>query len=204
MGNQYESDEWVLNMNLYYAYNDIDGENAISYNENGYFGNTLIHELGHILTLNETCQKDLSITSMEDCQHHYEEDYGCMKEDATFSTAAKAFYNGQDPGDFGFVTSYAETSISEDIAETFMYYVAQDSIPKPGAFSTVALQKINFIKNEKWLSPFKYLKDSIYLNLNTELGPIYLKRNHRQKFKSCLETGRLEREYYLQRKGMAF
>lgn len=141
MGNQYESDEWVLNMNLYYAYNDIDGENAISYNENGYFGNTLVHELGHILTLNETCQKDLSITSMEDCQHHYEEDYGCMKEDATFSTAAKAFYNGQDPGDFGFVTSYAETSISEDIAETFMYYVAQDSIPKPGAFSTVALKK---------------------------------------------------------------
>lgn len=200
LGFENNSDEWVLNMNLYYAYNDINTETPISYNENGHFGNTLVHELGHILTLNNTNQINKSVINEAACNQFYDEDYGCMKEDATLSTFNTAFYNGKETNILDFVTDYASTSITEDIAETFMYYVAQDSIPVGDEFSTIALHKINFVKEEKWLSPLKHLKDHIHMNLSTEVGPIYYKTKQLKKARTCIEIGQIQKQIYRTKK----
>mgnify|MGYP000918982595 CR=1 FL=1 len=167
-----DSDRWVLNMNLAYGFLDSDLEQPISYNENGYFGNTLVHELGHILTLNYHNQINTQISEQASCTTFYDDPYGCMNSDAVLAEFNKAFYKEQEFFEPVAVTAYAETNSGEDIAETFLFYVAQDSIPEAFDYSSGALHKINFVKNNKWLKDFKQLSDSIHLNLDLDYGPI--------------------------------
>ena len=180
-----ETDEWVLNMNLAFGFLDVNSAQPIPYNENGYFGNTLIHEFGHILTLNHTHQINHSISDQASCTTFYEEDYGCTNEDAVLTELNNAFYNDQELFSPETVTLYAETSIFEDIAETFLFYVAQDSIPEAFDYSSGALHKINFVKNNKWLKGYKSLKDSIHLNIDLDGGPHYAKQHSVLKTRSC-------------------
>ncbi len=117
--------------------------------------NVILHELAHTFTLDDD-QLDISI-SEEDCDSIYVM-YGCSKQDSMVQT----FYNGfwQDHYEFvnsmnqdeekvydyymqhqdEFVHEYAATSVSEDIAETFAYFVLE---PKPDG-DLVREQKILF------------------------------------------------------------
>ena len=176
-------------MNLYDAYNDFRSETPMSYNVNGSFGNTLIHELGHILTLNTANQVAETTTSAtsSSCTTFYDEAFGCMEADAVFTSSSTAYYQGQELIEPEFVTTYAETNISEDIAETFMYYVAQETVPTTDAFSSGGLFKINFIKNNKWLSPFKSLSNEIHTDLESSEGALTFKTQHRHRHRThCL------------------
>lgn len=169
------TDQWVLNMNLAYGFLDGDLEQPIPYNENGYFGNTLIHEFGHVLTLNYATQIDTQISEQASCTTFYDDPYGCMNSDAVLAEFNKAFYEGQELFEPVTVTDYAKTDSGEDIAETFLFYVAQDSIPEAFVYSSGALNKINFVKNNKWLKDYKQLSDSIHLDLEIDYGPIHFK-----------------------------
>lgn len=63
-----------------------------------------------------------------------------------------------------FVTDYAKTNIAEDIAETFAFYVGQNTIKKVTEESSGALRKINFIAEN---DPLKGLKKLIIDRLSS-------------------------------------
>jgi len=128
----------------------------------------LIHEFGHILTLNAN-QLDAQ-TSKEKCETYYIVN-GCFKENSYGNKFAEKFWKGsnyekeylklkstsQDPGSYDyenpaweklfkkyendFVSSYASSSIEEDLAETFTDFIMKE---KPTGKSTIKNQKILF------------------------------------------------------------
>jgi hypothetical protein len=116
-------DDWVLSV-------DIDDLAAPDLLEG-----TLIHELGHMLSLgaddfaftSDSCDDDTYTVAME---------LGCAQPDSMIARWVDAFWNGEDPvfDTESYVSRYATTSPHEDFAETFMAWVLQ---PAPAAGSTV-------------------------------------------------------------------
>ncbi|KAF0108585.1 MAG: hypothetical protein FD146_471 [Anaerolineaceae bacterium] len=137
--------KWTLEMDI------IDSQDIAA------MSTTLIHELGHMLTLN-----DDQINNKSTCSDYMSID-GCSNSDSYINAFYNAFWTdiydewygmvmtGDEPDEDlviefydmypdQFVTDYAPTGPEEDIAESFLYFVFG---PKP-AGDTVAEQKILF------------------------------------------------------------
>lgn len=132
---------------------------------------TIIHELGHILTLNDT-QTDLGIES-GDCSEYYF--YGCMKSDSYFAELYNGYWadiiteydtamtNGT-MSDFydmyanRFVSTYASSHPVEDMAEVFTRFIVRES-EQYGDIAEEKLQNL-FAYNE-----LSVLRDEIRSNI---------------------------------------
>lgn len=104
---------------------------------------TLIHELSHIITLNDT-----QIVQDERCPT-YKSDDGCAVETSYLNKFVNEFWhvksepadgNNENADGTKFVDPYAATNPEEDIAETFAYFVLN---PKATG-SEIKDQKLNF------------------------------------------------------------
>lgn len=130
---------WTLEVDI------IDAQNLAG------LSTTLIHEFGHMLTLNEEQLGEGSAS----CATYLSED-GCSYEDSYINAFYEAFwtelydewstYDEEDVEEFyenyadQFVTDYAPTNPEEDIAESWLYFVFS---PRPDG-DTIAEQKILF------------------------------------------------------------
>lgn len=104
---------------------------------------TLIHELGHIISLN-SAQVNSNI-SAESCKNFYL-DEGCANSDSYINNFKNKFWKGvtkQDYDENKFVTDYATTNEVEDLAESFAFFV----LGKKENADTEKQEKINFFYN---------------------------------------------------------
>lgn len=125
---------------------DGDGRWRIAVNLSGYRVSdpkersaTLIHELGHIITLN-TSQV---VPGVDQC-HTYTIDEGCAKANSYLNLFVSRFWKNEpqpvyDPTKF--VTEYAATNDVEDLAESFAFFVLE----KGGGDATLRDQKLKFL-----------------------------------------------------------
>lgn len=125
---------------------------------------TLIHELGHIPTLNQT-QRSTEASACE----VYTTDEGCFatssilghfvsrfwtKAQQNRAAAGETVYHEDD-----FVTEYAASSPEEDIAESFAYFVTQSN---PSKLSPTQREKMtHFASYEEATKMKKYMRQSI-------------------------------------------
>lgn len=139
--------KWKMGLAIDFAYEG-------GFNSGGEFAYTIIHEFGHILTLNKS-QIDASI-SKEDCQTYFTGE-GCARSNSyiyklyknfwadIYSEFEKASDNEEAQDKFyekykdRFVTKYASTNPGEDIAEVFATFITQDNKPEG---KTIAEKKI--------------------------------------------------------------
>lgn len=185
------SDRWVMGLNVAIAFEKFtpSGTQAQEYNANGELGYIIAHEYGHILTLNNKKQVDSRIAEA-DCKHlHLQE--GCLEKESALNQFHELFYQRTDSlPKPSHVSDYAHTNIAEDIAESFAFYVAQQTIVPSTVESSGALQKINFVAENKDL---KGLKTPV-LNATHVTLPLYLSqvrgfrynRNNRGQRIPCL------------------
>lgn len=153
----YNTDEWVLGMNLFHAYHAYEetGTIPIPYNSNGEFGLILAHEYGHILTLNQ--KKETNGDYQGACETLFLSE-GCFHNHSILNQFNDYFYDPMTMESFNsptHVSDYAETNIAEDIAETFAWYVAQEGIVPLHTESSGALQKLHFTANHPHLTGIK-------------------------------------------------
>ncbi len=145
------------------------------FNADGELAYTIIHEFGHILTLDNT-QLDASI-SETNCQNYYPGE-GCAKTNSYINVIQTNFWSdiwdeyldAQDSekalNDFYnryqsyYVTQYAATNPGEDVAEVFATFVTSTTNVTP---STIAEQKIQVMYNRPELVA---LRDFIRGNIN--------------------------------------
>ncbi|MFD0964643.1 hypothetical protein [Pseudofulvibacter geojedonensis] len=163
--------KWKMGIAIDYAYQG-------GFNTNGELAYTIIHEFGHILTLNND-QLNASI-SRENCSNYYPGE-GCANSDAYINktyqnfwadiwsqyqeaknggqNAMQNFYNTYQDR---FLTQYASTNPGEDIAEIFAVFVTRNS----GANgSSKAEQKIQLFYNH---SELVSIRNFIRGNLNSK------------------------------------
>ena len=136
-------DNWVFGLDIYSAF-----PNGVL-NDDGEFVYTLIHEYGHILTLNSS--QLAPGTSSEACSSYHVGE-GCSRENSYIGPFWQRFWsdiwsetqNGEayDLYPDRFVSSYAGTNPAEDIAETFTAFVLRTD-PRPA--SRVSDQKVAFL-----------------------------------------------------------
>lgn len=159
--------EWKMGIAINFAYQG-------GFNANGEVAYTIIHEFGHILTLNNT-QLDASITSTN-CSNYFPGE-GCAKSNAYINelyqqywkdiwdeyqkakenqSSQQAFYKKYQSR---FVTRYASTNPGEDIAEVFATFVTRKDKPTG---TTIAEQKILLLYKRSELVAFR---DHIRKNL---------------------------------------
>ena len=90
----------------------------------------MIHEFGHIMTLNLKKEINTSVKNTEECNHLLLPE-GWFHEKSAINQFKNRFYlTEQKYIEPNFVTKYAKTNIAEDIAETFAFYVGQNTINK--------------------------------------------------------------------------
>jgi len=156
MGDLYEEDLWLMGLNFYWAFNafeDFDDYNndstiPIEYNADGAFGAALVHEYGHILTLNSKNELNRRVYNPAECSSLFSYEDGCFYKESVLNQFNANFYLIEEAlNKPEFVSWYAETDIFEDIAETFTVYVLEEKINPATAESSGALQKINFLKS---------------------------------------------------------
>ncbi|NCP67488.1 S-layer homology domain-containing protein [bacterium] len=149
-----ENGEWAVAVDI------LDAEQG-STQEDGPFSLVLVHEFAHILTLNiDQMQPGVMVDDETDddfCAPNVTLSEGCAKDDAFVNIYFKKFWGkkmmqearaavAQESDAFyennaeAFVTDYAATSIAEDIAESFSYFVMKD---KPTG-SAVKDKKVQF------------------------------------------------------------
>ncbi|TAJ13851.1 hypothetical protein DMA11_07530 [Marinilabiliaceae bacterium JC017] len=144
---------WQFGLAINLAYANGEPEN------NKDFVYTIIHEFGHILSLNIS-QVDASVKE-SDCTHYFTGE-GCARSDSYFYQFYKEFWepiwhefikveSDDDRSAFyekfsdQFVTDYAATNPGEDFAETFANFVLSDK-PKN---SSIANKKILFMHQQE-------------------------------------------------------
>ncbi|MBA6155080.1 hypothetical protein H3Z83_00880 [Tenacibaculum sp. S7007] len=158
---------WKMGIAINYAFEG-------SFNANGELAYTIIHEFGHVLTLDNT-QLDSSISS-GDCKNYYPGE-GCAKENSYINelhskhwkdiwseyeeakkdqSSQQKFY---DKYKDRYVTQYASTNPGEDVAEVFATFVTKKEKP---AGNTGAEKKILLMYNRSELVEFR---DHIRKNL---------------------------------------
>ncbi|WP_299157997.1 putative zinc-binding metallopeptidase [uncultured Tenacibaculum sp.] len=151
---------WKMGIAINYAFQG-------SFNAGGQLAYTIIHEFGHVLTLNDT-QLDASITT-ENCKNYFPGE-GCAKEDSyinelhanywkdiwTEYEVAKKDQESQqkfyEKHKDRFVTQYASTNPPEDIAEVFATFITKKEKP---AGNTIAEKKILLMYKRNELIEFK-------------------------------------------------
>ncbi len=167
---------WKMGIAIDYAYEG-------GFNADGELAYTIIHEFGHILTLDNT-QVDASI-SENNCQNYFTGE-GCAKTNAYINQIQTRFWadiwsDYQDASDSEsgmqgfyekysdrFVTQYAATNPGEDIAEVFATFVTSNSSANG---NTIANQKIQLMYDYPELIA---LRDFIRGNTATAKGRSYL------------------------------
>ncbi|WP_226294221.1 putative zinc-binding metallopeptidase [Aquimarina algicola] len=131
--------KWQMGIAIDFAYEG-------GFNKDGELAYTIIHEFGHILSL-EKEQVDSSINE-ESCKHYFPGE-GCSKEDSYINTLYQNHwvdiwkeFNNVDPEKeeeaekfyqkykTRYVTQYASTNPGEDIAEVFATFVTSKAKPK--------------------------------------------------------------------------
>lgn len=153
---------WAMGLNPALAYIDVNyGDEGVTitrkpYNFNGDIAYTLVHEAGHILSLNNGDHIDNTLP-IEDCG--FVDDYGdCFLKDSWVTTFYKQFYKSQTQTSTiapEFVTRYASTNIGEDLAETLAVYTLLDGkLPPLTESSSTALQKLHFVGQQQEVKPF--------------------------------------------------
>ncbi len=187
---------WQMGIAINFAYEG-------GFNVAGELAYVIIHEFGHILTLNDT-QLDASQTNCST----FNPGEGCSKPDAYINelyqnywadiwgdhqlawiegeeSLAKFYTTYQDR----FVTEYAATNPGEDIAEVFATYVTKKDIPTG---DTIAEKKILLMHNRSELVDFRnHIRRNLNLrgkgNTNSFILPEPGKWKQRNKIgKSCL------------------
>jgi len=167
---------WRMGIAIDFAYEG-------GFNANGELAYTLIHEFGHILTLDNT-QVDASIFE-NDCKNYFVGE-GCAKEAAYINKLQRQFWadiwgefqSAQEDFDKmdafyskhqdRFVTNYASTNPGEDIAEVFATFVTRNG----GANgNSIAEQKIKLMYDH---SELIQLRDFIRGNMASAKGRSYL------------------------------
>lgn len=167
--NENKKDDWEMGLNLIHAYEKYDHNSGntvkTDYNAKGSFGYVMIHEFGHIMTLNLKKEINTSVKNTEECKNSLLLQEGWFREKSAINQFNNQFYlTDQKYNEPNFVTDYAKTNIAEDIAETFAFYVGQNTIKKVTEESSGALRKINFIAEN---DPLKGLKKLIIDRLSS-------------------------------------
>lgn len=160
--------EWQMGIAINFAYEG-------GFNNHGELAYTIIHEFGHILTLNDL-QVNGSV-AQANCKNYFTGE-GCAKEKSYINVLYQnywkdikaehdkaqesqeeheKFYNKYSNR---FVTAYASTNPGEDIAEVFATFVTKKQKPTG---TSIADKKILLMYNEKALIDFR---NHIRKNLN--------------------------------------
>lgn len=181
------ADRWIMAMNLAFAYFDVSTGKRIEYNDTGFYGNIFTHELGHILTLNNTYQINTKI-SAEECSNLYVDgEGGCLKDDAHLNLFHQDFYLTPTFNQPTHVSGYAMTNIYEDIAETFSHYVTQETIPASTISSSGALKKLDQIGKGTLENLKSQIRNIYKLGLSPRSEEIFARQvNENGEFLSCL------------------
>lgn len=106
---------------------------------------TIIHELGHIITLNSS-QVDPTNTDKESCANFFV-DEGCSMSGSYLNGFYNTFRKNDPSNEFDenkFVTEYAATNEVEDMAESFAFFVLSNGKLDEGL---VKNQKVNYFYN---------------------------------------------------------
>lgn len=135
------------NSSVGYVYGDDDdiekyvlGLNPIDLDNPAELQHTVIHLYAYILMLNFE-QIDMGV--YDKCPT-YELDEGCIEDDSYIFAFYETFYeDGRNRDEDAFVTDYASSDITADMAETFTFFVLYD---RPDG-ETVAEEKILFFYN---------------------------------------------------------
>ena len=157
--NENKKDDWEMGLNLIYAYKkycyNSGNTDKTGYNSQGTFGYVMIHEFGHIMTLNLNKEVDTTVKNTEECNRLLLLE-GCFHEKLAINQFNNRFYLTKEKYKRpNFVTEYAKTNIAEDIAETFAFYIGQNTINKITEGSSGAFRKINFIAENDHLKDLK-------------------------------------------------
>ncbi|OSY88567.1 hypothetical protein WH52_07425 [Tenacibaculum holothuriorum] len=158
---------WKMGIAINYAYEG-------GFNANGELAYTIIHEFGHVLTLNDT----QLVASQSNC-NTYNPGEGCAKSNSYINELYQKHWKDiwneyQSAKNKGqeelrtfyekyknrYVTAYAATNPPEDIAEVFATFVTRKDKPKG---NTIAEKKILLMYNRSELVAFR---DHIRKNLN--------------------------------------
>lgn len=111
---------------------------------------------------------------------------GCFHKNSILNQFNESFYHNEPH----FVTLYATSNISEDIAETFTYYVCQKEIKTVEEQSSGALRKINYVANHPRLKNLKAPVVQGLSNSNIITEDNYIRqfnRNNQGKRVSCTD-----------------
>ncbi|MFS4467505.1 hypothetical protein [Maribacter sp. 2210JD10-5] len=145
-----ELSKWAMGIAIDFAY--LGGFNA-----DGELAYTIVHEFGHILTLNDT-QIDHAITE-NSCKNYFPGE-GCSKKESYINKLFSRYWSdiAKEHSDLSedqdeqekfyqkyqdrFVTGYASTNPGEDIAEVFATFVTRNGGPNG---SSIAEQKIQLM-----------------------------------------------------------
>lgn len=167
---------WRMGIAIDFAYEG-------GFNANGELAYTLIHEFGHILTLDNT-QLDASIAE-NDCKNYFPGE-GCAEDEAYINTLQRRYWadiwgefqSAQEDYDKmdafyskhqeRFVTNYAATNPGEDIAEVFATFVTRNGGVNG---NSIAEQKIKLMYDH---SELIQLRDFIRGNMGSAKGRSYL------------------------------
>ena len=153
---------WGIGLSPFVAYIKFNfGDDGLtaerkSYNFNGYMGYTLVHEVGHILSLTNGIHLNNNLSG-EQCG--FIDSYNrCFVKDSWVTAFYNKFYNTltrQTPIYPMFVTEYASTNIAEDLAETLaVYTLLKEQLPPLREDSSTALQKLYFVGQQQEVNPF--------------------------------------------------
>ena len=173
--------EWQMGLAIDYAFDQNNNFNA-----DGEFAYTVIHEFGHILSLNNS-QVDPTIKDAASSKTYFNEEGSAREKSYLYKTYKKfwadiyeeykeASKNEDDHQAFyekykdRFVTQYASTNPEEDIAEVFAYFVTQKEKPTG---NSIANQKIKMLYEYKELMEIRdYIRKKNNLKSATTEGLI--------------------------------
>ncbi|SNY95435.1 putative zinc-binding metallopeptidase [Flagellimonas pacifica] len=168
--------KWQMGIAIDFAYQG-------GFNAGGELAYTIIHEFGHILTL-DIDQVDASI-SQSNCNNYFTGE-GCAKTDSYINKLQTRYWadiwseyeTAQDSEEKleqfyqkhrdRYVTAYASTNPGEDIAEVFATFVTRKGGPNG---NSIAEQKIQLMYNHPELITFR---DFIRGNMSSSKGRSYL------------------------------
>ena len=199
------TDKWEMGLNLIHGYETFNFETGefleTDFTTESLLGYVMVHEFGHILTLNKKNEIDITAMGPENCTNLYLRE-GCFHNESILNQFNNQFYlNEKKFNEPNFVTDYAESNMAEDIAETFAFYVGQKNINKVVEESSGALRKINFlVDNDK----LKNLKTQLINQLSSGQNffegalkdPIReFNRTYKGKHISCTDYESIKKEY---------
>ena len=161
---------------LYNPFDEFIGLKRHNYNFNGEISYTLIHEAGHILSLNNGTHIDNTLET-KGCGF-IDNAKDCCRKDSWMTAFYNRFYNPDTKEltvEPEFVTEYASTQFREDVAETITVYTilkAEGRLPELEENSPTAIKKLHFIGQLAEIKPFA---KAIYKTAPRINAPLYQK-----------------------------